>query len=213
MAITLTTLTGAVIIDQNTIAVTSATGFAAGSIVLIDQESMQVQKGYPASGTSILQIPVLRGLDGTATTTHANAAQVKVGTAADFLGPASQESTIQVIGGPARTRVSISATGAIPIPLPGSDLDVVLNGTTIIAGTLANPTTDMDGCRLTIMGNGKAAHTVTYTAGLGNVGAAADVLTFKADQSQSVTLVACGGFWTGHGTVAAGATIAGVGIG
>jgi hypothetical protein len=196
MAITVTTLTGAVIVDQNTIAVTSATGFAAGNIVEIDQERMQVQKGYPYAGSNTLIIPVLRGLEGTATQAHANAAQVKVGTSADFLGPAPQEVVTVAIGSPARERISISAAGALPQPKPGSDLDVVLNGTSVVAATLTNPTTDMDGSRLVVMGNGKAAHTVTYTTvGFGNVGTTADLITFSATQAQAIQFVACGGFW------------------
>jgi len=212
MAITLTTLNGAVVVDQNTIAVASATGFAAGSIVQIDQEVLQVQKGY-VSGTTI---PVLRGLDGTATQAHATAAQVKVGLASDFLGPAPQEVTGMPIGSPARTRISYSAAGAITLPLPGNDAVAVLNGTVALAMTLANPTTDMDGCRLVIIGNGKAAHTVTYAAGLGNVGGTADVITFAAAQAQGIEVVACGGFWCGIGmntaVAGAGATINGVGL-
>lgn len=209
MALTLTTLSGAVIVDQNTISVASATGFAAGSFIQIDQEILQVQKGY-VSGTSI---PVIRGLDGTATQAHPTGAQVKVGLASDFLGPAPQVVTGTPIGAYARTRISYTAAGAITLPLPGNDVDAVLNGTVALAMTLANPTIDMDGCRLCVVGNGKAAHTVTYTAGLGNVGAAADVITFKADQSQAVRLLACGGFWVTEGmTVAGAATIAAPGL-
>lgn len=196
MAITLTTLNGAVVVDQNTITVTSATGFAAGNIVQVDQETMQIAKGYPISGSPVTLIPVLRGVDGTKTTPHANAAQVKTGTGADFLGPEAQETTSMPIGSPARVRISISASGALPQPLPGNDLDVVLNGTSVIAATLTNPTTDMDGCRMVVMGNGIGAHTITYTTvGFGNVGATADLITFSATQAQAIQFVACGGFW------------------
>lgn len=209
MAITLTTLAGAVVVDQNTITVASATGAAAGTFVQIDQEVMQIQKGY-VSGVSI---PVLRGLDGSATQAHATAAQVKFYLATDSTGMPPQQTAPMAITAPARTRISYSAAGAITLPLPGNDVDAVLNGTVALAMTLANPTTDMDGCRLTVVGNGKAAHTVTYTAGLGNVGAAADVITFKADQSQAVRLMACGGFWVTEGmTVAGAATIAAPGL-
>lgn len=212
MAITLTTLSGAVVVDQNTISVASATGFAANSLVFVDQEAMKVASSY-VSGTSI---PVLRGLDGTATQVHPTGAQVKVGLPTDFLGPAPQEVTSTPIGGPATVRQSYTAAGAITLPTPGNNMVAVLNGTSVLAMTLANPTTDMDGCRLVIIGNGKAAHTVTYTAGLGNVGSTADVITFSATQAQGIEVMACGGFWCGLGmntaVAGAGATINGVGL-
>lgn len=210
MALTLTTLSGAVAIDQNTISVASGTGAASGTLVLVDQEVMEITDGY-VSGTSV---PVLRGREGTATQAHASGAQVKFFLASDNAGMPPQQAAPFPITAPARTRISYTAAGAITLPLPGNDADAVLNGTTILAMTLAQPTTDMDGCRITIMGNGKAAHTVTLPAasGLGNVGGAADVITFKADQSQAFTLVACGGFWCQNQIVAGAATILGPGL-
>ena len=209
MALTLTTLVGAVVIDQNTITVASATGAAAGTFVLVDQETMQIASSY-VSGTTI---PVLRGREGSATQTHPTGAQVKFYLGSDTQALPGQQAAPTVITAPSRERVSYTAIAAITLPKPGNDMDAVLNGTSLLAMTLANPTTDMDGCRLCIMGNGKASHTVTYTAGLGNVGGAADVITFKADQSQAVRLVACGGFWVTEGmTVAGAATIAAPGL-
>lgn len=214
MAITLTTLAGAVVVDQGSITVASATGVLAGLIITIDQETMQVQKTYPVTGQATTFVPVLRGLDGTQTQAHATGAQVRIyGLPSDLPSVAPQEVTNTPIAGPARTRISYTAAGAITLPLPGNDTDAVLNGTGALAMTIANPTTDMDGCRLTIVGNGKAAHTVTYAAGLGNVGATADVITFSATQSQAVRLMACGGFWVTEGmTVAGAATIAAPGL-
>jgi hypothetical protein len=93
----------------------------------------------------------------------------------------------------------------------GNDMQADLNGTTILAMTLANPS-DRAGRRgCSFPATGKAAHTVTYTAGLGNVGATADVLTFNADQAQTVELVASGGFWQNTSIVAGAATLAGPG--
>lgn len=214
MAITLTTLSGAVIVDQNTIAVASATGCTAGCFVLVDQEVMQVQKGYPLAGSNVLQVPVLRGVESTATQAHPTGAQVKFYLGTDTAALPGQQSAPVPITTPARERLSYTAAGAITFPKPGNDMDAVINGTGALAMTLASPTTDMDGCTLRVLGNGKAAHTVTYTTiGLGNVGAAADVITFKADQSQGIRLVACGGFWITDGVIVAGAaTIAGPGL-
>src|SRR5688500_999651 len=80
MALTTTTLSAAVVIDQNTIAVTSATGFVAGSLVRVDDEFMEIAADY-VSGTSI---PVLRGREGTATKAHPTAANATVGTGSDW---------------------------------------------------------------------------------------------------------------------------------
>lgn len=210
MAINLTTLAGAVAIDQKDVALAAATGAVAGGFILVDQEVMEIAADY-ISGTTV---NVLRGREGTATQAHASGAQAKVMLGSDFGAIPPQQPVPVPITAPARTRTSYSAAGAIALPLPGNDADAVINGTNALAMTLANPTTDMDGCRLCIMGNGKAAHTVTYAAGLGNVGAAADVITFKADQSQAVRLVACGGFWVTEGMAVAGAaTIAAPGLG
>ena len=57
MALTTTTLSAAIGRDDKAITVASATGFAAGYIVLIDREVFQVTKDY-SSGTTI---PVIRG--------------------------------------------------------------------------------------------------------------------------------------------------------
>lgn len=208
MAINLTTLSGAVVVDQNTISVAAATGAASGTFVLVDQEVMQVTPGY----VSGLVVPVLRGRESSATQAHATGAQVKFFLGSDAPNLPPQQVAAVPVSSPARTRTSYTAAGAITLPLPGNDVDAVINGTSAFAMTLANPTTDMDGCRLTVMGNGKAAHTLTYTAGLGNVGAAADVITFKADQSQALTLIACGGFWVQNQIVAGAATILGPGL-
>jgi hypothetical protein len=46
-----------------------------------------------------------------------------------------------------------------------------------------------------IVGNGKAAHTVTYTAGLGNSGANYDVATFTTGGQNAMFLVAANAIW------------------
>ena len=118
-----------------------------------------------------------------------------------------------------RDIVSYSAAGAITLPRIGGDMVAILNGTALLAMTLAQPSVAQDGSRLLILGNGKAAHTVTLPAasGLGNVGATADVITFAAAQAQGIEVVACGGFWVTAGmntaVAGAGATINGVGLG
>lgn len=209
MAVTATTVTSAITISDTSISVTSATGFTPGARVRVDQEVMKVASNYPGTGTTI---PVIRGIDGTAGVAHKSGANAVAYLPTDQAGPAPQ-TYVQLQTSRARVVTSISVTGAIPLPTPGSDLTCFLNGTTIIAATLANPTKDQDGDELTIVGNGKAAHTVTYTAGLGNVGATADVLTFSATQAGGFKLVAANGFWNNVGTVVGAASVGGPGIG
>jgi hypothetical protein len=191
MAITATTLASPAGISDPTIVVAAATGFAPGLWVRIDQELCQVAANYLAGGVII---PVMRGRDGTASAPHPSGAKVIAELASDYVALGAQQSTqFNTVSG--RDIKSYSASGAITLPIPGRDLIVFLNGTSVLAMTLANPTADMDGCRLLIAGNGKAAHTVTYAAGLGNGGAAMDVGTAAAGNQCAFELVAAGGFW------------------
>lgn len=212
MAINLTTLSGAVPVDANSIAVVSATGCTSGCLVKVDQEIMEVQDGYPISGTNVLVVPVLRGRETSATQAHQTGAQVKFYLATDTTTLPGQQAAVEPITAPSRQRLSYTAAGAITLPTPSNDMDAVLNGTVALAMTLANPGTDSDGSTLRIIGNGKAAHTVTYAAGFGNIGAGGTVITFRATQAQGVILVAVGGFWVTVGLVAGAATVAGVGL-
>jgi hypothetical protein len=203
MALTTTTLASQTLVTDNSIVVTSATGFTPGSLVRIDGEGLRVATSY-VSGTTI---PVLRGQDGTATTTHRSGANVTVGTAGDFATPAPQT----VVGMPVQPALPVSSYSASGAISPAAGI-VQLNGTSALAMTLAGPGKDQDGALLTLVSNGKAAHTVTVTGGLGGGGGASDVLTFSATQQQAVTLVASNGTWALVGGVAAAATVAGVGV-
>jgi len=208
MAKTSTTLSSAVTVNDTSIVVASATGLGVGNIIVVDQEVMQVTKGW-SSGTTV---PVLRGRDGTATAAHPTGAMVTIMLPADLPTPLSPQTVVQYHTQKPNVRTSYSASGAITLPNPGSDATAVLNGTAALAMTVAAPTADMNGCRLTIVGNGKAAHTVTVATGLGAVGATADVLTFAAGQQMAIDLVAAGIAWQTPSVVAGAATIAGAGI-
>ena len=204
MALTTTTLASPQALTDKTAVVTSATGFAAGNLVLIDGEVQQVTKEYVAG----LTIPVLRGLDGTQQLAHVATANVTTGLASDFPspgpgGPSQSYPTVR-----ARVVRSYSAAGAITLPTAGQDMVAIINGTGALAMTLANPTKEMDGSLLIITANGKAAHTVTYTAGLDNGGSGFDVGTFSASIAGGCILVAMNGFWNCIGNGILGATAA-----
>jgi hypothetical protein len=207
MALTTTTLSSAVAVNDTSIVVASATGFAAGNLIRIDEEMLQVAKNY-VTGTTI---PVLRGQDGSATVAHKASANVTTFLASDEPGP-SPQTAVQFPAQRPRRVLSYSAAGAITLPSPGEDMVAVINGTGALAMTLASPTKDMDGCMLFFAPNGKAAHTVTYTAGFGANTTNSDVLTFHATQVTCVQAMAMNGVWQLIGFVAGAATVAGAGL-
>lgn len=221
MAFTLTTLSAAVGVNDTTVLLASLTGLTAGNLMAIDKELMRVVS-VPSAAT--VPVPVIRGQEGSAQVAHVITAQVKIGAtqtslvAADWTQPEAGAPALSLIPTAwSRQFRSYSAAGAITLPSIGCDMVAILNSTVALAMTLVNPSTAQDGSRLVVAGNGKAAHTVTYTAGLGNVGGTADVITFAAAQAQSIELFAVGGFWVGMGmntaVAGAGATINGVGLG
>src|SRR5260221_1406519 len=208
MALTKTTLSSAMTVTSTSAVVTSATGFTAGNFLKVDDEVMLVTKSY-VSGTTI---PVLRGQDGTLTAAHASSANAVTFLASDEPGATAQTPTQWPIAGKNRTILSYSIAGAITLPSPGQDMMAVIIGTSTLAMTLANPTQDMDGCLLWIISNGKGAHTVTYTAGVGNGGSTMDVGTYNTTEATGCALVAFNGFWIlwANGIGSTGTQVAGV---
>jgi hypothetical protein len=216
MAFTATTLSAAVAINDTSILVASLTGFAAGDLLRIDNEMMRVLS-VPSAAT--VPVPVLRGQEGSAQVAHVASARVINGKTQTNLVSADWPQA--AAGGPslatyqaarARVYISVTATPTTVAPTPGVDTVVLLNGTSVINLTVSAPASGSDGDRLTVIGNGKAAHTVTFTTGLGAVGATADVATFAAGQQQGIDVMAAGVAWCGLGQVAGAATIAGVGL-
>lgn len=204
MALTRTTLSAAVAVDDTSIVVASATGFAADRIVRIDQEFMVVQKNY-TSGTTI---PVRRGQLGSSNKAHVITAGVIVGTAADdYDTPGVGAVVNNMIAGRPRILTSITADNSTVTHAPaGCDHIVELNSTSVINLTVPIPTTDMDGDLLWIAGNGTAAHVITFTGGIGGEGSSYDVVTFNASgpvligpfmAMNAVWLVPTGPAWTG----------------
>lgn len=192
MALAETTLSSAVGVDDTEIVVASATDVAAGRFIWIDQECMKVAQNY-SSGTTV---DVIRGQNGTKTASHVSSARVVHGTGEDFGRPAEGQVVQRPIAGRTRELKSYIAAGAITLPTPGNDMLAVILGSSALAMTLANPGKDLDGCILTITSAGKAAHTVTYTAGLGDSGAGVDVATWPTGGRATLQLVAWDEIWT-----------------
>lgn len=217
MAANVTTTSSAVALNDTSILLASITNVTAGCYLKLDSEFCKVVS-VPAAATT--PVPVIRGQEGTAQVAHAASVQVLIGLgptnlgASDF-GQAAAGAASIAVAPTVRSRVvtNYAAAGAITLPAPGTDATAIIDGTGALAMTLANPSVLNDGDELSIIGNGKAAHTVTYTAGLGNVGATADVFTFAAGQAGGLKLAAAGGFWVNLGMVAGAATVVGPGIG
>ncbi len=194
MALSQTTLSGAMLIGDSRIAVAAATGFAPGVKVRIDGEMFQVTKGYVAGD---LVVPVLRGQEATVAAAHPSGAKVLVGAASDLgwgTQPAGATSAYPVAGRAVET-LSYSASGAITLPSPGADMIAYLNGTSVLAMTVADPGKALDGSRLSIRSNGVAAHTLTFASGLSGAGGSYDVITVNATAPAAFEFVAVNGFW------------------
>lgn len=209
MAFNQTTNSSAIGASDKTIIVVSATGFAAGNLIRVDNEIMRVSKAY-VSGTTILLDG--RGLDGTAQVAHPVSTNVTTGLATDFPSPAAAGPSVAY---PSQVAIDVSyysAAGALDLPIAGRWRLAIINGTGALAMTLASPTKEMDGSVLLITNGGKAAHTVTLTAGFGANTTSSDVLTFNASQSGGFMCVAANGVWNPIGFVSGAATVAGPGL-
>ena len=202
MALATTTLSTAAGATDTSIVVASATSVAAGRVVVIDQEEMQVAQSY-VSGTTV---PVLRGREGTASVAHKVTANVTHGLASDFAQPSNQTSLNFATQRPTLIQ-SYSATGTMVLPPAGCDLRVILNGTSVITLTVPVPTKDLDGCLLIITQNGAAAHATTFTGGLSGAGTSYDVVTSNATAPTSVVAIAANGLWNAICAPAMGGTV------
>ena len=197
MAFTTTTLAAACAATDTLISVTSATGFAANQYVKIDQEFMKIANSYTTGTLIPLQG---RGQNGTVVVAHAITANVVTDAisstaTSDWTDPNASVIVSYPLSALRRKVTSYGVAGAITLPTSGEDVIAVINGTSALAMTLANPGKDIDGCFLYIASNGKAAHTVTYTAGLGNASTGYTVATFTTGAQQTLALMALNGIW------------------
>lgn len=203
MALATTTLSSACAATDKFIVVASATSLTPGRLVLIDAEVMQVTQDY-VSGTTV---NVLRGRDGTVTVAHVTTANVTHGLSSDFDPPSAQTTVGYPVAGRATIVKSITATSSLTLPDGVSDTIVVLNGTSVITLTIPVPTKDMDTSRITIVGNGAAAHAITFTGGLSGAGTSYDVITVNATAPIAVQAIACNGLWVTYAAPALTGTV------
>jgi hypothetical protein len=191
MALTNTTLAAACGLNDTTIRVTSATGFADKQLIRIDAEIM-AQAGTPST-TSPTVIPVRRGLEGTAQLAHGILANVATGLVTDFpVPPPGQVAALAPDGGRRTLGVDTTLNTA---DFPAGQTTYVITKATAAAITLGAPSKAQDGLRITFLSGTAAAHTVTYAAGFYGDTTASDVATFAAKVGASMTLEAQAGAW------------------
>lgn len=180
MALTNATLASACAASDSVLVLSASTGVSAGLKIECDGEVFQVASNYTTAGNGV-NVPVLRGQNGTYAFAHPSGAKVRIGAASDSdWGTQSPQTQTQYPNVRARTVASYSASGAITLPNPGADAVAYLNGTSVLAMTVAAPATAQDGSLLYIASNGAAAHTVTFAGGLSGAGSSYDVITVNA---------------------------------
>jgi len=174
MAITATTLNGAVASTDTSIRLTSGTGAAVGSFVRIDSEFVRI-----LDITNTPTVAVQRGQVGTLGAAHTTLAPAVIGLPSDFENVPEPRS------------YSYGADGAITIA-PGFHL---LKKATAGAYTLANPSQADNGIQLVFTSGTAAAHVITGVTIWDGTATANTTLTFTAIAGASCTLVANNGAW------------------
>jgi hypothetical protein len=192
MALATTTLSAAITADAKQLTVASATSVAAGRLLIIDREMLQVTSGYVAASTTV---PVLRGVGGTAAAAHVITSTIVHGAPADFQTPGAQAFTTQPTVRPWKTVSFTGTPNTFVLPAGGENVHVILNGTTADTFTVPVPTADMNGTFLLISSNGVAQHLLTFTGGVCGAGASYDVITVNAAAPASFLFVAVDSLW------------------
>lgn len=213
---TSTTLSAAVTQNDTAILLASITDIAAGVWLKIDQEMMLV---LSVGASASVPVSVRRGQEGTGQVAHAITVQVIAGASPTNLVLGDFPQTLP--GAPnlgaqgvvrSRQVKNYATAGAITLPTPGTDMIAIIDGTNALAMTVAAPSKLNDGDMLAIVGNGKAAHTVSLTAGvgLGAGGSGVDVGTFASGGQQCIVLMAANAVWVPFGSFMGGTSLANV---
>lgn len=194
MAVTGTTLNGAVTNTAQKIKLTAYTAPALGTgvnagnkVVRVDGEWMRITDDS-ASPT----LGVTRGEFGTVAVAHNSLAAAAYGLTSDM-----QAVNSSLVFGGGITSYSVSGAITIPALPPGGIYTIYLTKAGVAAMTLAAPPLDIDGALLTITSNTANAHTITATSLFndGASGAPHTTATYAAFAGATVTLEAAKGLW------------------
>lgn len=193
MPLVRTTLSGGLAATDTEVLLTSVAGLQVSSQINVDNEVMRV---LSVGASAAVPVGVTRGLRGTNVVAH------PIGATAVFGLPSEFNSSQRAASAQRRDIISYSASGAIQLPFPGRDMVAVLNGTTVRAMTLALPAKDNDGDILTVVGGGKAAHTVTPAGGVG--GSALVAGTFDVGAQCAISFIAVNEIWVPYSSPLSG---------
>jgi hypothetical protein len=209
MAITSTTLSGAITASQTSFAVASATGITAPNfqtgagitLIQIDQEQMLVTA---INGTFV---SVVRGYNGTAGAAHVSGALVQAGLLTDFAQLQENLSPLQaqlaIIAG--YKQPAIFLTGLADAIDPTKAGFYVIKSAAADLMTLLAPTAKEEGNIIEIWSDAAFAHTLTATSLLAGGTALKTTGTFPAFRGAGIKLRACNLVWhvlsSGNGNV------------
>jgi hypothetical protein len=190
--VTATLLNGAITKNDTSVRLDAVTGFSKGRYFRIDNEWLICTSDADATA---LTVPCKRGELGTAAVAHVDNSPVVV---TDDPNDSTAPQTVDQLAEPIPTsnqlsypRYSYAASGALT-PTRGIHM---LIGTGALAMTLAVPSKLRDTDEMVIIGNGKAAHTVTLATAVGDAGAGYTVLTFPAGGQVGFRVMAMNGIW------------------
>ncbi len=184
MALTKTTLNGAIAAGATKLVLTSATGIAEKMLIRIDSEFFLVTDVALAPTVSVVP-GYSNGYTSSYSVAHNTLAQAAYGIAADFstfTGRAVQEVN------------SYGASGAIVVPL--TDQTIIIDKASAAAMTLAAPAHDTNPT-IEITSNSAAAHTVTGVALLadGTSATPKSTATFGTQAGATMVLTGVNGLW------------------
>ncbi len=184
MSLTVTSLNGAIGMNDTRLKLTAFTNPSAGgispqTILLVDGERMTVAN---AADSPILKIT--RGDYGTKASAHNTLAPVTYGLASDFTNTASGSEVTSA------KQLSYGVSGAISTPVV--DQTIYLTKAGVAAMTLSDPAADQTNTVVFVSLTANA-HTITYATGF--YGGTGTVATFPGTIGGVFTIVARNGVW------------------
>lgn len=200
MALTVTSLNGAITLNTTQVRLTAFTNPSTGpigpqTVLMVDGERMTV-----ADATLSPVLSVTRGDYGTKASAHGTLSPVTYGLTSDFTTDASTNGVANV------NQMSIGADNSNFTP-PVGNCTIYITKASAAAITINSPAKDQTNT-ITWISLTAAAHTITYTPGFYGNTVSSDVVTFPSTIGAGWTMVARNGLW--NAAPAGGGTTGGV---